>query len=107
MIIKLITRTCFTLLYVYIPICYCTTFFYFLFKNMNNIVQKKKKSVSFSISNNKPIEDDEEQTENEEKLLSFDEMSLDNKILHAIASFGWNQPTLIQEKTIPLALEGI
>lgn len=47
-----------------------------------------------------------EQSDEEEQPLSFDEMGLDNMILHSIASFGWNRPTLIQEKTIPLALEG-
>lgn len=47
-----------------------------------------------------------EQSDEEEEPLSFDEMGLDNKILHSIALFGWNRPTLIQEKTIPLALEG-
>lgn len=41
-----------------------------------------------------------------EKSLSFEEMGLDSRILHAVASLGWSKPTLIQEKAIPLALEG-
>eukprot|EP00731_Ephydatia_muelleri_P020411 Em0013g138a len=33
-------------------------------------------------------------------------MGLDDRLLKAIAKLGWAQPTLIQEKAIPLALEG-
>lgn len=33
-------------------------------------------------------------------------MGLDDRILKALADLGWSQPTLIQEKAIPLALEG-
>ncbi len=60
-------------------------------------MSSKKKNVT---------EEEMEQSDKEEQPLSFDEMGLDDKILHSIASFGWNRPTLIQEKTIPLALEG-
>ncbi|XP_062869847.1 probable ATP-dependent RNA helicase DDX56 [Trichomycterus rosablanca] len=38
--------------------------------------------------------------------LHFHEMGLDDRILKAIADLGWAQPTLIQEKAIPLALDG-
>ncbi|XP_056129684.1 probable ATP-dependent RNA helicase DDX56 [Lampris incognitus] len=38
--------------------------------------------------------------------LQFHEMGLDDRLLKAIAELGWAQPTLIQEKAIPLALEG-
>ncbi|XP_041706503.1 probable ATP-dependent RNA helicase DDX56 isoform X2 [Coregonus clupeaformis] len=38
--------------------------------------------------------------------LQFHEMGLDDRILKALADLGWAQPTLIQEKAIPLALEG-
>ncbi|KAG7464204.1 putative ATP-dependent RNA helicase DDX56 [Solea senegalensis] len=38
--------------------------------------------------------------------LQFDEMGLDDRLLKAVADLGWSQPTLIQEKAIPLALEG-
>ncbi|KAM9801224.1 putative ATP-dependent RNA helicase DDX56 [Neosynchiropus ocellatus] len=41
----------------------------------------------------------------EERLL-FHEMSLDDRLVKAVADLGWSQPTLIQEKAIPLALEG-
>ncbi|XP_072514475.1 probable ATP-dependent RNA helicase DDX56 [Salminus brasiliensis] len=38
--------------------------------------------------------------------LQFHEMGLDDRLLKAIADLGWAHPTLIQEKAIPLALEG-
>ena len=67
-----------------------------------------KKKVTFPVEDIRveEMDHDQESDEEEEKLISFDEMGLDNKILHAIALFGWPRPTLIQEKTIPLALEG-
>ncbi|XP_075766871.1 putative ATP-dependent RNA helicase DDX56 [Pelodiscus sinensis] len=37
---------------------------------------------------------------------SFAHMGLDGRLLEAIAELGWARPTLIQEKAIPLALEG-
>ncbi|XP_056642680.1 probable ATP-dependent RNA helicase DDX56 [Diorhabda sublineata] len=40
------------------------------------------------------------------KPLQFHEMELDDRILKAIAKLGWQQPTVIQEKVIPLVLEG-
>ncbi|XP_065156596.1 LOW QUALITY PROTEIN: probable ATP-dependent RNA helicase DDX56 [Atheta coriaria] len=44
--------------------------------------------------------------ENEESSMQFHEMELDDRILKAIAKLGWQSPTLIQEKAIPLLLEG-
>ncbi|XP_071793822.1 probable ATP-dependent RNA helicase DDX56 [Asterias amurensis] len=41
-----------------------------------------------------------------DKVLRFHEMGLDDRILKAIAKMGWSTPTLIQERAIPLALEG-
>ncbi|KAK7895451.1 hypothetical protein WMY93_020776 [Mugilogobius chulae] len=41
-----------------------------------------------------------------EERLQFHEMGLDDRLLKAVADLGWSQPTLIQEKAIPLALEG-
>ncbi|KAL4609545.1 putative ATP-dependent RNA helicase DDX56 [Arapaima gigas] len=38
--------------------------------------------------------------------LQFHEMGLDDRLLKALADSGWAQPTLIQEKAIPLALDG-
>ncbi|XP_035996481.1 probable ATP-dependent RNA helicase DDX56 isoform X1 [Fundulus heteroclitus] len=38
--------------------------------------------------------------------LQFHEMGLDDRLVKAVADLGWSQPTLIQEKAIPLALEG-
>ncbi|XP_062384115.1 probable ATP-dependent RNA helicase DDX56 [Sardina pilchardus] len=38
--------------------------------------------------------------------VDFHEMGLDDRLLKAVADLGWAQPTLIQEKAIPLALEG-
>lgn len=42
----------------------------------------------------------------EEKVIHFHEMELDDRILKAIAKLGWKEPTLIQERAIPLLLEG-
>ncbi|XP_066588485.1 probable ATP-dependent RNA helicase DDX56 [Prorops nasuta] len=44
--------------------------------------------------------------ENEIKPKNFHELELDDRILKATAKLGWLEPTLIQEKTIPLLLEG-
>ena len=49
------------------------------------------------------IEVDED---NEEKPKNFYELELDDRILKAVAKLGWLEPTLIQEKAIPLLLEG-
>uniref|UniRef100_A0A7N8XJG3 Probable ATP-dependent RNA helicase DDX56 n=1 Tax=Mastacembelus armatus TaxID=205130 RepID=A0A7N8XJG3_9TELE len=38
--------------------------------------------------------------------VQFHEMGLDDRVLKAVADLGWSEPTLIQEKAIPLALEG-
>uniref|UniRef100_A0A1B6GXX6 RNA helicase n=1 Tax=Cuerna arida TaxID=1464854 RepID=A0A1B6GXX6_9HEMI len=38
--------------------------------------------------------------------LQFHEMELDDRILKALAKLGWQNPTLIQEKAIPLLLDG-
>ncbi|KAM6902259.1 putative ATP-dependent RNA helicase DDX56 [Xenentodon cancila] len=38
--------------------------------------------------------------------LQFHQLGLDDRLLKAVADLGWSQPTLIQEKAIPLALEG-
>ncbi|XP_055331652.1 probable ATP-dependent RNA helicase DDX56 [Paramacrobiotus metropolitanus] len=37
---------------------------------------------------------------------AFADMGLDERILKAIADLGWKEPTLIQERAIPLALDG-
>ncbi|KAG8041054.1 hypothetical protein G9C98_002042 [Cotesia typhae] len=52
--------------------------------------------------------DNEVNTEesNEDKIKSFHEFGLDDRILKAIAKLGWLEPTAIQESTIPLMLEG-
>lgn len=47
-----------------------------------------------------------EESDSEEKTLQFHQMELDDRILKAIATLGWLSPTLIQEKSIPLLLEG-
>ncbi|XP_064602237.1 probable ATP-dependent RNA helicase DDX56 [Liolophura sinensis] len=39
-------------------------------------------------------------------VLGFHEMGLDDRILKAVAKLGWSSPTPIQERAIPLALEG-
>jgi len=47
-----------------------------------------------------------EENEESKKNLPFHEMEIDERILKAIAKLGWIQPTLIQERGIPLLLEG-
>ncbi|KAK6635249.1 hypothetical protein RUM44_000500 [Polyplax serrata] len=42
----------------------------------------------------------------DEKFKGFHEMDLDDRILKAIARLRWIEPTLIQERAIPLILEG-
>ncbi|XP_059157870.1 probable ATP-dependent RNA helicase DDX56 [Physella acuta] len=42
----------------------------------------------------------------DEETLQFHEMGIDDRILEAISKLGWSQPTPIQEKAIPLALQG-
>lgn len=42
----------------------------------------------------------------EEEHLDFYDMGIDDRILKAIAQLGWKGPTLIQEKAIPLAIDG-
>ncbi|CAK9824256.1 Probable ATP-dependent RNA helicase DDX56 [Anthophora retusa] len=44
--------------------------------------------------------------EHEEKPKNFHELELDDRILKAVAKLGWLEPTLIQEKAIPLMLDG-
>ncbi|XP_075711483.1 putative ATP-dependent RNA helicase DDX56 [Rhinoderma darwinii] len=38
--------------------------------------------------------------------LRFHELGLDDRLLKAVADLGWAKPTLIQEKAIPLGMEG-
>lgn len=41
-----------------------------------------------------------------DETLEFHEMGLDDRLLKAIAKLGWGKPTPIQEKAVPLILEG-
>ncbi|XP_050433695.1 probable ATP-dependent RNA helicase DDX56 [Adelges cooleyi] len=41
-----------------------------------------------------------------ESKVNFHEMDIDDRILKAIANNGWTEPTLVQERAIPLMLEG-
>ncbi|KAK3770378.1 hypothetical protein RRG08_036128 [Elysia crispata] len=41
-----------------------------------------------------------------EDAIPFHQMGIDDRILESISKLGWSQPTPIQEKAIPLALEG-
>lgn len=45
-------------------------------------------------------------TEEKEEIVNFHKMELDDRILKGIAKLGWLKPTKIQEKAIPLILEG-
>ena len=49
-----------------------------------------------------------EMAEEEDKkaVFPFHEMGLDDRVLKAIARLGWVEPTLIQERAVPLILEG-
>jgi ATP-dependent RNA helicase DDX56/DBP9 len=49
------------------------------------------------------VEDDKKDVK---KVFPFHEMGLDDRILKAIAKLGWVEPTLIQERAVPLVLEG-
>ncbi|GFR82719.1 PiggyBac transposable element-derived protein 4-like [Elysia marginata] len=44
--------------------------------------------------------------EDREDTVYFHQMGIDDRILESISRLGWSQPTPIQEKAIPLALEG-
>ncbi|XP_060569499.1 probable ATP-dependent RNA helicase DDX56, partial [Ruditapes philippinarum] len=44
--------------------------------------------------------------EEDETFLEFHEMGIDDRLLKAISKLGWSSPTPIQERAIPLALEG-
>ena len=44
--------------------------------------------------------------EEEEEIQDFKQMGLDERILYAIETLGWFEPTPIQETAIPLILEG-
>ena len=48
----------------------------------------------------------DQEEDDKKKLFPFHEMGLDDRILKAIAKLGWINPTLIQERAIPLILEG-
>ena len=42
----------------------------------------------------------------EDHVVEFHEMGLDERIVKAIARLGWKKPTAIQEQAIPFALKG-
>lgn len=44
--------------------------------------------------------------DDDDKTVQFHDMGIDDRILEAISKLGWSQPTPIQEKAIPLALQG-
>jgi ATP-dependent RNA helicase DDX56/DBP9 len=52
------------------------------------------------------MSEEPETMEAEKKIVGFHQMNLDDRLLKAIAKLGWVTPTLIQEKGIPLILEG-
>lgn len=49
---------------------------------------------------------DPNEGETGEKLVSFDNFQLDDRLRQGIANLGWSRPTLVQQEFIPLALEG-
>ena len=44
--------------------------------------------------------------DSDDQTLTFEDMGLDGRLLKAISTLGWREPTLVQEKAIPLALDG-
>ena len=48
----------------------------------------------------------QETEDDKKKVFPFHEMGLDDRILKAIAKLGWCRPTMIQERAIPLILNG-
>ena len=52
------------------------------------------------------MSDSNHSSDDEEEHVDFYDMGLDDRILKSIALLGWTKPTLIQEKAIPLALDG-
>lgn len=67
---------------------------------LNEVKAKTKQTMETNMN------EEEEEEEVSEKLLDFSEMGLDDRLLQAISALGWRTPTLIQEKAIPIALEG-
>lgn len=59
--------------------------------------------ISLNQMNGKMSSDSDDDSEPK---MNFFEMGLDDRVLKAIALLGWSEPTLIQEKAIPLALDG-
>ncbi len=69
----------------------------------------KKLKTKDSSNQKNDLNDDggEEINENEEdEILSFNDMGLDERLLYAIDILGWSEPTAIQETAIPIILEG-
>ena len=64
-------------------------------------------SFLVSFSSSKMSEVVEETIDSEKKIVGFHQMNLDDRLLKAIAKLGWVTPTLIQEKGIPLIMEGM
>lgn len=85
--------------------------------------QKKCDSIESDSINLQPVEQNEEQMEEKneeledsdidsqseeenEHVLSFTEMGIDDRILLAVVEQGWAEPTPIQETAIPLIIQG-
>nr|XP_039259221.1 probable ATP-dependent RNA helicase DDX56 [Styela clava] len=78
-------------------------------KDMDENTESKEIQECPNLSNTPKniIEETNTPTETEPKeQFQFHEMGLDNRLLKAIASLKWPHPTLVQEKAIPLALNG-
>lgn len=69
----------------------------------------EKKSVKFSdipVDTADMLNENKVKVEEDDDILEFEEMGLDERILYAIKKLDWNEPTPIQETAIPLILEG-
>jgi len=70
-------------------------------------MRKENKEVKFEEEKvEEEAHQEEEEEEEEEDVLDFRQMGLDERILYAIETLSWFEPTPIQETAIPLILEG-
>lgn len=80
-------------------------------KDSSHINLKNELSETDPVESSDKLNVDEQsktsvKTESTEPLKQFHEMGLDNRLLKAITGLKWPHPTLVQEKAIPLALNG-
>lgn len=72
----------------------------------NDSEAHEKSNILVGSTENETAQKKNTSQEGEDKVTLFHEMGLNNCLLKAIAQLNWKKPTLIQEKAIPLAIEG-